>query len=243
MATRPKMTIDRSTISPWPMASRLSSVNVYVIINLCAEGYTEDFMSIETAILGLLSLRPLTGYDLKKVFEGSAELHWSGNNNQIYRTLVALHKENLVSMEVHHQDKGPSSKRYTITEKGLDELRRRVLAAPELPQLRHPFLIQLAWADVLTGAELDALLGRYEEEALAQLAMLRAKQRPGASPSSTARGEYVDVSRARTPREARLWDTIQRNWQALYERELAWVQALRRDLAGEAAQQAAKKED
>jgi DNA-binding PadR family transcriptional regulator len=200
-------------------------------------------MTIEVAILGLLSLRPLTGYDLKKVFEGSVALHWSGNNNQIYRTLVALHKENLVSMEVHNQDKGPSSKRYTITEKGLDELRRRVLAAPELPQLRHPFLIQLAWADLLTGAELDALLGRYEEEALAQLAMLRAKPRLGASASSASRGEYIDVSQARTPREARAWDAIQRNWRAFYERELAWVQALRRDLAREAAQPDTNTED
>ena len=42
-------------------------------------------MSIHHAILGLLSWKPHTGYDLKKVFEDSAFMHWSGNNNQIYR--------------------------------------------------------------------------------------------------------------------------------------------------------------
>jgi DNA-binding PadR family transcriptional regulator len=192
-------------------------------------------MSIETAILGLLSLHPLTGYELKKVFEGSVTLHWSGNNNQIYRTLVALHRQHLVSMEVQNQDKGPSRKRYTITAQGLDELRQRVLSAPEMPQLRHPFLVQLAWADALAGEELDALLARYEEEALAQLAMLRAKLQPGRAPSPANRGEYIDASRARTPREALIWDAIQRNWRAFYEREAAWAQALRQDLASQTA--------
>ena len=190
-------------------------------------------MAIETAILGLLSLRPLTGYDLKKVFEGSVALYWSGNNNQIYRTLVALHKAGLVSMEVQHQDKGPSRKQYTLTGKGLDELRRRVLAAPELPQVRHTFLIQLAWADALPTAELDALLGRYEEEVQTQLAMLQARARqPGVS--SASRADYIDVSRARTPREARLWRMIEHNWQSFYEHELQWVRDLRLELSRDA---------
>jgi DNA-binding PadR family transcriptional regulator len=187
-------------------------------------------MSIETAILGLLSLRPLTGYDLKKVFEGSVALYWSGNNNQIYRTLVALHQEKLVSMEVQHQDKGPSRKLYHITDKGRDALRARVLAEPELPQLRHTFLVQLAWADQLTEPELDALLARYEEEVQAQLAMLRAEQRrPASAPAASGR-DYLDVLRARTPREARLWGMIQRNWQSFFEHELAWVRGLRQEL-------------
>jgi DNA-binding PadR family transcriptional regulator len=54
-------------------------------------------MSIEYAILGILSWRPLSGYDLKKMIEGSAALYLSGNNNEIYRTLVSLHDQGLVT--------------------------------------------------------------------------------------------------------------------------------------------------
>ena len=42
-------------------------------------------MTIKYAILGLLSWKPFSGYDLKKIFVDSASLYWSGNNNQIYR--------------------------------------------------------------------------------------------------------------------------------------------------------------
>ena len=40
-------------------------------------------MAIRYAILGLLSWRPFTGYDLKKMIGDSVFLYWSGNNNQI----------------------------------------------------------------------------------------------------------------------------------------------------------------
>ena len=121
-------------------------------------------MSLEHAILGLLSWRSLSGYDLKKVFERSPALYWSGNNNQIYRTLINLHNAGLVTMEVINQESGPSRKIYTITDQGVSELKKWVLSTPELPQLRHVFLIQLSWADQLSSEELDALLARYEEE-------------------------------------------------------------------------------
>ncbi|RPI32756.1 MAG: DUF4180 domain-containing protein, partial [Chloroflexota bacterium] len=42
-------------------------------------------MDIKFAILGYLSWRPFSGYDLKKLFADSAAFYWSGNNNQIYR--------------------------------------------------------------------------------------------------------------------------------------------------------------
>ena len=45
-------------------------------------------MAIEYAILGLLSWRPFSGYELRKFFSESVALYWSGNNNQVYPTLV-----------------------------------------------------------------------------------------------------------------------------------------------------------
>jgi DNA-binding PadR family transcriptional regulator len=188
-------------------------------------------MSIEHAILGLLSWKPLTGYDLKKMFAGSAILYWSGNNNQIYKALLDLHEAGLVSLEVQMQEDSPPRKIYTITEKGMAELRRWVLSPPELPQLRHPFLIQLAWAADLPPDEMDALLARYEDEVQVQMLMFRdQEQRGNISPQGKPRDAYVNAALAQTPRQAFLWGMILRNWLSFYENELNWVRQLRTEL-------------
>jgi PadR family transcriptional regulator AphA len=175
-------------------------------------------MSIQYAILGLLSWEPLTGYDLKKRFAESEILYWSGNSNQIYKALVELHQEKLVTREVHDQESGPSRKVYTITDKGRSKLRQWVLSAPELPQLRNPFLVQLAWADQLDAGELDTLLGKYEEEVHVKLLMLR---------EQVQRNPLVPE---RTPRETYLWGMITENRLSFYAFELDWVRRLRREL-------------
>jgi DNA-binding PadR family transcriptional regulator len=60
-------------------------------------------MSIQNAILGLLSWRPSSGYELKKVFEESPYLYWSGNNNQIYKSLTQMQKDGLITYETVHR--------------------------------------------------------------------------------------------------------------------------------------------
>lgn len=174
-------------------------------------------MSIKHAILGFLSWHSFTGYELKKLFAESATLHWSGNSNQIYKTLVELHNENLVSLEVQHQESHPSRKVYTITEKGQAELKKWVLSTPEPSARRNTFLIQLQWADQLNADELDALLEKYEAELRDQLLMFRA-------------GEQRKTTTPRTPREAYLWDMVSENWISFYENDLNWVRKLREAL-------------
>jgi PadR family transcriptional regulator AphA len=174
---------------------------------------------IKYAILGLLSWRALSGYDLKKMFGEAIFLYWSGNNNQIYRTLVQLHKEGLVTSQRQDQESGPSKKIYTITDKGLFELREWTLSPPELPELRNSFLIQLAWADQLEPDELDAVLAKYAHEVHMQLLMCREQAR------------RKQVNPGRTERETYLWEMISENLTFFYETELAWVQKLRAELA------------
>lgn len=174
---------------------------------------------IRYAILGLLSWQPLTGYDLKQIFRDSLTMYWSGNNNQIYRTLVKLHENDLVTRETVDQEAGPSRKIYTITAKGEDTLRAWLLTPPELPEIKHPLLIQLAWADRLNDEELDGLLAQYEEEIRLRLMMIReSAQRDSANRPP------------RTAREKLLWDRISTNWADTYTQQLNWVQTLRADL-------------
>jgi PadR family transcriptional regulator AphA len=176
-------------------------------------------LSIKYAILGFLSWQPLTGYDLKKRFAESEALYWSGNSNQIYRALIELHQEKLVTQEIQDQESGPSRKVYAITDKGLSALREWVLSTPELPQIRNSFLAQLAWADQLDAGELDVLLAAYEDEVHVKQMMLREQ------------AQRNNISPARTPREAYLWAMITKNLLTFYEHEWDWVRQMRHEVS------------
>jgi DNA-binding PadR family transcriptional regulator len=168
-------------------------------------------MDLRSTILGLLSWKPFSGYDLKRIISNSEVFYWSGNNNQIYKSLIALEKEGLVTYQVQIQESLPAKKIYTITDQGLSELRQSLLADPEMPEMRKGFLIQLAWAEVLSDEEILALLRKYEDEITDQLRMRQAQAaRAGSSPG-------------RSPREQYLWERISANIIAAYQVELDWA--------------------
>jgi len=161
----------------------------------------------------------MTGYDLKKVFADSVALHWSGNNNQIYTTLVELHRSGLVSRETEHQETRPDRKIYSITESGLSELDEWLLAEPELPQLRHPFLVQMQWFDRLSKDQVGTLIDRYEHELLMRLMLYKGEK-----------ARLETKSPVRTAREAYLSGMVLENLAGLYRHELDWVRSLRQGL-------------
>lgn len=185
-------------------------------------------MSISHAILGILSCKPSTGYDLKKIIQELSFMYWSGNNNQIYKALVELLDEGFVTNEVQHQESSPSKKIYTITKEGLAELKEWVFSSPELPELKKPFLIQLAWADQLQPDELNTLLTGYENRIRMQILLQKEKQRRGT------------FSPARTPREIYLWEMIQENIISSYENELIWLEKIRKAIESDCKEETNK---
>ena len=46
----------------------------------------------------------------------TTQTYWSGNNNQIYKTLVQLHADGLVESEVQQQENYPTRKEYRLTD-------------------------------------------------------------------------------------------------------------------------------
>jgi PadR family transcriptional regulator, regulatory protein AphA len=177
-------------------------------------------MSIEYAILGFLSWKPFTGYELKKIFADALSFHWSGNNNQIYGSLIALHKEGSVSIEVQQQEKLPAKKLYTITDSGREALRTWLLSEPELPAFRSLAHTQLAWAECLTGEELDGVLSAYERQLSDQAIMCRETMRRTIE-------EEGGTEPKRSARERLIWRSIDENQVAFYENELSWTRNLR----------------
>lgn len=175
-------------------------------------------MSIKHAILGFLSWQPLAGYDLKKLFVDSPFIHWSGNNNQIYRTLIDLHHDGLVENEVILPESGPARKVYSIIEAGRSELRDWLSSMPEAPQHRNEFLVKLAWADGMSQPEMTALLDGYIHVVEVQLLVAQEEKRRSR------------VNPARTAREAILWAAIHDNRIGYYENELTWARRLQAEL-------------
>jgi DNA-binding PadR family transcriptional regulator len=184
-------------------------------------------MDIQFAILGYLSWQPMSGYDLKKFISESDLFYWSGNNNQIYYSLIRLHKDGLVTQQVQQQESLPAKKIYTITEAGRAELRQWLLARPELPEFLNNFAIQLAWAEPLSAAEIDGLLAQYEEEIAVQVQMRLAQMD---APRQAHRDLRPGEAPERSPREVYLWRKIAENRLGLYQHELVWVRQVRSEL-------------
>lgn len=175
-------------------------------------------MNLRSVILGFLSWKPASGYDLKQVISSSSLFYWSGNNNQIYKSLLELQSEGLVTCQIQHQEHLPAKKIYSLTGQGLSELSRNLLAAPELPELRKGFLIQLAWAEVISDDEILGLLEKYEAEVTDGLRMYQAQAaRPGKCPERSEREKY-------------LWKRITENIIHSFQTELDWVRQTRQEL-------------
>ncbi len=75
-------------------------------------------------ILGLLWIRPMSGYDIKQTFDRAISSYWNAGNSQIYTTLKNLHKAKLVDAEVIVQTSRPNRKVYRLTELGRADLTR-----------------------------------------------------------------------------------------------------------------------
>jgi len=172
-------------------------------------------VSIKHVILGFLSETPMTGYDLKKKFSSSEIFHWSGNNNQIYKALVELHNEQLVTVEVQYQASKPPRKIYTINPAGQDALREWMQSTPELPQFHNALSMRLTWAEQLESDALGAMLAVYEEEIQVHLAMLREQAQ------RNAKNTKALASRAAA------------HLISFYELELDWVRELRQAIEDE----------
>ncbi|MFZ6031019.1 MAG: PadR family transcriptional regulator [Chloroflexota bacterium] len=176
-------------------------------------------MSLKHVILGFIEMTPLSGYDLKTMFDSSVQFYWSATHPQIYRTLDEMLKEGWLSVTVVQQTERPNKKVYSVTEKGSVELRRWLETPFDLPSFHHPLLVRLAWSDRLENAQIEAILESYIGKLQERLALYASDNQ-----------QQVDQF-ARTERENFLWQMILDNGVHFYQSELAWVEKVLAGLA------------
>ncbi len=102
-------------------------------------------MSLSYALLGLLNYAPMTGYDLKKVFDDSINFFWSAQTSQIYRELKGLEKKGYIVSKVKPSKKGPDKRLYSITEQGISSLKEWLANVPDdiEENTRNAFLVRV----------------------------------------------------------------------------------------------------
>jgi PadR family transcriptional regulator, regulatory protein AphA len=88
-------------------------------------------MSLPHAIMGLLNIMPMTGYELKKFFDDSIGFFWSAQMSQIYRELKTLEINGDVSSKEELSKKGPSKKIYKVTKQGVIHLKEWLEDIPD----------------------------------------------------------------------------------------------------------------
>lgn len=113
-------------------------------------------MSLRFAILALLSVEPMTGYDLAKRFESSVAFVWHAPNSQIYPELRKMASDGLLLAE--EVAWGPRGKKtqYRITAEGTAAFRDWMNAPVEYSRERDPVHLKAAyleWTEPSTAKE------------------------------------------------------------------------------------------
>ena len=104
-------------------------------------------MSTKYAILGLLSRRPMHGYEIKKEFEKSVSYIWSINVGQLYTLLRKMESEQVVAKKEMPQDNARDKIVYEITDAGKGEL-KKWLSTPVLNrQTKDEFYLKMMFLE------------------------------------------------------------------------------------------------
>jgi PadR family transcriptional regulator AphA len=138
--------------------------------------------AVTPVVLGLLSLGPRSGYDIKTVVDRSTRYFWAASYGQIYPELRRLEDEGLIQGE--DAPRGERGRRvYKLTKAGKDALVEWLLGPTVTIEYRDESLLRLFFADALPHeVALQLLEGRKRghEEYLETLRAIDA--RPGEDP-------------------------------------------------------------
>jgi PadR family transcriptional regulator, regulatory protein AphA len=172
-------------------------------------------MILSRLILGLLTIAPMTGYDIKRHVDSTVRHFWAADKAQVYRALASLVKDGYATVEVVRQETRPDRQEHHITDAGRAALREWLAAPLGTPADRDPFLARLFFAGDLDRDRVLDLLHQRRAQAEELLAALVAIQRaPGAATDRSAYLRNATLDSGLTHAHA----------------ELAWLEAVERDL-------------
>ncbi len=95
------------------------------------------------AILGMLTLEPMSGYDFRKAAEQCLGFFWQESYGQIYPTLKKMHEKGFLSMSSRQTAGKPDKRVYAITKKGGAAFRKWLDQETRIEPKRNELLLKL----------------------------------------------------------------------------------------------------
>lgn len=125
-------------------------------------------MSLRHALLGLVAIRPRSGYDLAKLMaESGPGKVWTASHSSIYPELQRMTEDGLLERSERGQRQRAT---YTLTEAGTAELRRWIRSDPGPRVVRDEMMLRVFNLWLLPPEEASTLLARMAEDHRARLA-------------------------------------------------------------------------
>ena len=123
------------------------------------------------AVLGLLSVRPWTTYELAKQVQRSLNWFWPRAERKLYDEPKRLLEQGLVSATQEMTGNRPRTV-YAITRKGRSALRSWLSERPEPPTVEFEGMVKVFFADSGSKEQLLATIDEIESEASRRLSAL-----------------------------------------------------------------------
>jgi DNA-binding PadR family transcriptional regulator len=130
-------------------------------------------MSLPHVLLGLLSEKPGTGYDLARLLEAEVAPLWRAELSQIYPTLARLRRAGFVLLRILGPQRGPRRNLYRITAAGRRELRRWVSEPAPAPRSKDEGLARLTFLDALPLEERRRAILQYDRALAEEIRRLK----------------------------------------------------------------------
>jgi PadR family transcriptional regulator AphA len=172
------------------------------------------------AILGLLSMRPMTGYDIKKFTEEVLSHFWRESYGNIYPLLKKLTDEKLVVKKKVPQEGKPDRYVYSLSSRGKSALVSWIYEPCETEFIRSELLLKMFFA---ADEPIDRTIGhlaKFLTEQKTTLAILTAVDKE----LNSKTGDEKDT---------RFWRMTIRRGQYVARARIKWAEECVRDLKAE----------
>ncbi|WP_159883648.1 PadR family transcriptional regulator [Paenibacillus puerhi] len=123
-------------------------------------------------ILGLLSTRTMSGYEIKKSFEGDISFFFDASYGSVYPTLNKLEKEGLIVKTTIVQTDRPNKHEYAVTEAGKEALSDYMKGPLIEDQVRSDLTMRLYFGQKAGESEMAGWIRQGLEQHRAKLAEL-----------------------------------------------------------------------
>ncbi|MBI9107814.1 MAG: helix-turn-helix transcriptional regulator [Spirochaetales bacterium] len=115
---------------------------------------------LDKIILGVLSLKDLTSYDLKKSLDKSINHFYTTSYGSLHPALVKLEKNKLVTSR-EFVEGGRSKKLYSITESGRQDFTNWLSSDIQISRLKEDSLVRIFFFGMLEPEERQNIISTY----------------------------------------------------------------------------------